>query len=103
MPHPVLTAHLSPFSFPAASAQTTRSGGPRMYTLLLMTAMSGAPQTAEFNGFFRDLFSFNGCHGSCTGCYGSCSGQSSGCYGSCNGNCNGCGGFGSRLRAFFTG
>src|SRR5687767_4392490 len=39
-------------------------GGPRMYTLLLMTAMSSSPQTAEFNGFFRDLFSFGGCQGS---------------------------------------
>jgi len=70
-----------------------------MYTLLLMTAMSSSPQTAEFNGFFRDLFSFNGCQGSCSGsCYGSCTGASSGCYGSSN-----CNGFGSRLRAFFSG
>src|SRR6266545_1094650 len=64
-----------------------------MYTLILMTAMSTAPETAEFNGFFRDLFSLNGCRGSC---YGSCAGQSSGCYGS------GTSCFGSRLRAFFT-
>ena len=68
-----------------------------MYTLLLMTAMSSSPQTAEFHGFFRDLFSFHGCHGSGSG-YGSCAGYSSGCYGSSN-----CNGFGSRLRAFFAG
>lgn len=69
-----------------------------MYTLLLMTAMSTAPEAAEFNGFFRDLFSMNGCHGSCTGsCYGSCSGRTSGCYGSSSSSC-----FGSRFRSLFT-
>ncbi len=70
-----------------------------MYSLILMTAMSGSPDTTEFNGFFRDLFSFGGCRGSCRGScfgsgYGSCSGRSSGCTGSCRGE-----GFGSRLRA----
>ena len=71
-----------------------------MYSLILMTAMSAAPDTTEFNGFFRDLFSFRGgCHGSCTGCYGSCTGRSSGGYGSCTGSGSGCYGNG-RLRAF---
>lgn len=56
-----------------------------MYTLVLMSALSTAPDAAEFNGFFRRLFSFGGgcCGGSCTG---------SG-YGSCTGG-------GSRLRAY---
>ena len=75
-----------------------------MYSLILMTAMSAAPDTTEFNGFFRDLFSFRGgCHGSCTGCYGSCTGRSSGGYGSCTGSCTGSGSgcYGNgRLRAF---
>jgi uncharacterized protein (TIGR03000 family) len=71
-----------------------------MYSLLLMTAMSTAPSTAEFGGLLRDWF--GGCRGSCSGSctgtsYGSCSGRSTGCYGS---SCCG-GGFGSRLRAFF--
>jgi uncharacterized protein (TIGR03000 family) len=66
-----------------------------MYSLILMTAMSGAPETPEFNGFFRNLF--NGCQGeSCYGCYGSGVSRSAGCYGSCHG-------FGSRIRAFFNG
>ncbi len=70
-----------------------------MYSLILMTAMSGAPEAPQFNGFFRNLFSFNGCrgsseYGSCHGCYGSGVSRSVGCYGSCSG-------FGSRLRAFF--
>jgi uncharacterized protein (TIGR03000 family) len=52
-----------------------------MYTMVLMTALSTAPDAAEFNGFFRRLFSLGG--GSCTG---------SG-YGSCDGG-------GSRLRAY---
>jgi uncharacterized protein (TIGR03000 family) len=65
-----------------------------MYSLILMTAMSGAPETPEFNGFFRNMF--NGCQGqSCTGCYGSGISRSAGCYGSCSG-------FGSRIRAFFS-
>ena len=80
-----------------------------MYSFILMTAMTGSPQTAEFNGFFRDLFGFRGgCHGSCsgsrsesagctgsrssTGCSGSCTGErparayaGGSCYGSCSG------------------
>ena len=64
-----------------------------MYSLILMTAMSGAPEAPEFNGFFRNLF--NGCRReSCYGCYGSGVSRSVGCYGSCDG-------FGSRVRAFF--
>ena len=63
-----------------------------MYSFILMTAMTGSPQAPEFNGFFRDLFSFRGgCHGSCSGsrsesagCTGSRS--SSGCSGSCHGD-----------------
>jgi uncharacterized protein (TIGR03000 family) len=66
-----------------------------MYSLILMTAMTGAPEAPQFNGFFRDLF--YGCRGeSCYGCYGSGVSRSVGCYGSCFG-------FGSRLRAFFDG
>ena len=39
-----------------------------MYSLILMTAMAGSPQSAEFNGFFRDLLGFRGgCRGSCSG------------------------------------
>lgn len=76
-----------------------------MYSLVLMTALSTAPNGPEFNGYFRDLFrgssnsasqsnscsgggifhgriiralTFGGgaCSGSCTGsCYGSCTGS----------------------------
>ena len=80
-----------------------------MYSLILMTAMAGSPQSAEFNGFFRDLLGLRGgCRGSgsgsrsesagCTGsrnsagCSGSCSGDrparsyaGGSCYGSCSG------------------
>ena len=42
-----------------------------MYSLVLMSAMSSAPATPEFNGFFRDLFfGCGGCYGSGNGCYG---------------------------------
>ena len=54
-----------------------------MYTLVLMTSLSAAPDGVEFHGFFRRLFSFGG-H--------SCCGGSGSEYGSCTG--------GSRLRAY---
>jgi uncharacterized protein (TIGR03000 family) len=63
-----------------------------MYSLILMTAMSSAPQGPEFGGYFRDLFHRNGC----AGCYGTCAGRGAACYGTCDG------GFGSRIRAFFS-
>jgi uncharacterized protein (TIGR03000 family) len=66
-----------------------------MYSLILMTAMAGAPDTPEFNGLFRCMF--NGCCGGCCGGSGSSYDRTSGCYGS---SCCG-GGFGSRIRAFF--
>lgn len=82
-----------------------------MYTLVLMSALGTGPETVQFNGFFRDLFSFrggcNGCTGdevsagrTSSGCSGCCGGGLfngriinwfSGCHGSCNG-CTGCNG-----------
>jgi uncharacterized protein (TIGR03000 family) len=82
-----------------------------VYTLVLMTAMSTAPATPQFDGYFRDLFR-GSCHGSCTGrdsrssCQGSscCGGglfhgrvrnffadlfDGGSCQGSCTGSCNG--------------
>jgi uncharacterized protein (TIGR03000 family) len=67
-----------------------------MYSIILMTAMSTAPNTTEFFGLFQRGES---CHGS------SCHGNA--CYGSCTGSGNGCTGhssdrsFGWRIRAFF--
>lgn len=70
-----------------------------MYTMVMMSAFATAPDVAQFNGYFRNLFSF---HGGCNGCYGSCAGRSSGGYAaSCQG-CSGCDGFGSRIRSFFS-
>ncbi len=69
-----------------------------MYTLVLMSALSTAPDTAEFNDFFRRLFTMGGgcCGGSCTGsgsgsrlrAYTSCCGGSGAGrgYGSCTGS-----------------
>ncbi|MDB5312035.1 MAG: hypothetical protein JWO38_6237 [Gemmataceae bacterium] len=82
-----------------------------MYSLVLMSAMSTAPNTAEFNGYFRDLFRGGNCSG-CTGCTGCCGGSARySCYGGCSGSsdyssCNGCcgglfSGFGSRVRSWF--
>lgn len=57
-----------------------------MYSIILMTAMATTPETTQFNGFFRDVFSFRG------SCHGLFHGRS----------CNGCdGGFGSRIRSLF--
>ena len=60
-----------------------------MYSLVLMTAMGTVPQTAEFGGFFRDLFGGGCCGGARYSC-GGCSGAAD-YYGSCCGGC--CGGF----------
>jgi uncharacterized protein (TIGR03000 family) len=83
-----------------------------MYTMVLMTAMSGVPDATAFGG--RLLGGYNSCHG-CTGyvasCYGCCGGYAS-CYGCCGGyaaysySCSGCCGGGPlfpRLNAFFRG
>lgn len=87
-----------------------------MYSMVLMAALTAAPDTAGFgNGFFGGC---GGCTGAvvsvgCTGCtgavypvggscFGSCFG--SGCYSSCNGcysSCNGCGGGLFGLRKHF--
>lgn len=70
-----------------------------MYSLVLMTAMTGAPDTAEFNGYFKNLFHPNaGCNG-CNGCGGgpNVNSYSNGCNG-CNGGCNGNGFLGLRSR-----
>jgi uncharacterized protein (TIGR03000 family) len=84
-----------------------------MYSLVLMTAMTTAPNGPEFNGFFRDLFTgCNGCNGCCGGYaaprysyYGGCSGSAypAGCSGAYYNGCNGCNGEGllSRARRWF--
>ena len=65
-----------------------------MYSLMLMTAMASAPETPEFHGFFRRLFSL-GDSGSCCGG----SGRSAGAATSCTGS--GCGGYDNgKMRAF---
>lgn len=80
-----------------------------MYSLVLMSALTAAPDAPEFNGYFRDLFNRGNCSG-CTGCNGSARYS---CYGGCcsadyNANsCTGCGGggvfsgFGTRVRRLF--
>lgn len=61
-----------------------------MYSMVLMVAMTAAPDTTGFNGLFSRGSSCHGssCSGSgCSGssCYGSCTGYSSGCSGSYSG------------------
>src|SRR5215467_408219 len=74
-----------------------------MYSLVLMTAMTTTPDTADFNGYFRDLFFGNNCSGSSSSnaprynCYGGCSGSSYNCSGSsynysCSGSAYNCSG-----------
>ncbi len=73
-----------------------------MYSIVMLTAMTAAPDAPQFNGYFRDLFSPGGCNGcsgaaryNCSGCSGSMSYQSS-CYG-----CGSVFGLGDRVRRFF--
>ena len=61
-----------------------------MYSLIVMTAMASSPETPEFHGFFRRLFSLG--DAGCTG--GRTSGAASSCTGCCGGYSN------SRMRAF---
>jgi uncharacterized protein (TIGR03000 family) len=92
----VLTAPPAPFillyqkpqdlRFPGRQGPHDRiapEGDAEMYSLVLMSAMTTAPDAAG-NGFFRDLFSFRG------GCYGCCGGARYSCLGDCHGSCYGC-------------
>jgi uncharacterized protein (TIGR03000 family) len=71
-----------------------------MYSLVLMSALVSGPDVPQFNGYFRDLFSFRG---GCNGCYGSCDGRTSAGLAS---SCHGCSGedrgFGWRVRSLFS-
>ena len=92
-----------------------------MYSIVMMAALTTAPDAPQFNGYFRDLFNgggsnCNGCNG-CSGgvrysCFGGgCSGAAAyptscnGCSGGCGSSCNGGGvfglGLGERVRSFF--
>lgn len=76
-----------------------------MYSIVMLTAMTAAPDAAQFNGYFRDLFrrdnGCNGCSGaarySCSGCSGAVAYQPVACSG-CGG---GVLGLGDRVRRFF--
>lgn len=73
-----------------------------MYSLVLMAAMTGAPETPQFNGFFRDLFggscqgreSERAAAGGCQGCHGIFGGRIRNFFGmmGCRGSCTGCSG-----------
>jgi uncharacterized protein (TIGR03000 family) len=72
-----------------------------MYSVVMLTALTTAPDVPQFNGYFRDLF--HGCNGGCAGsrygCYGGCAGAAA--YpASCNG-CHGVFGLGERVRRWF--
>lgn len=83
-----------------------------MYSIVMMTALTAAPDAPQFNGYFRDVFS-GGCGGSCNGCSGGvryscygggCSGAvayPSSCTGCCGGSVFGLG-LGDRVRSWFT-
>ena len=75
-----------------------------MYSMVLMMAMSGSPDTVAFGGL-----GCKGCDGGCSGCHGGglfgglfrgkgcdggCHGCDGGCHGGCDGGCHGCKGGG---------
>ncbi len=68
-----------------------------MYTLVMMTALTTAPEAAQFNGFFRDLAGGSGCQSDTRS-------QSEGtkCRGNCDGCCGGGGLFNGRIISFFS-
>jgi uncharacterized protein (TIGR03000 family) len=86
-----------------------------MYSIVMMAAMTAAPEAPDFNGFFKNLFhhrhhatSCGGCWGGCSGCHGTyssscsgCGGCYGGCYGGgCYGGCGGC--YGSHYAPIYT-
>ncbi len=87
-----------------------------MYSIVMMTALTAAPDAPQFNGYFRDLFNRDG--GGCNGCNGCSGGARYSCSGGCSGSaayptsCGGCSGaschggvfglgMGSRVRSWF--
>lgn len=67
-----------------------------MYTLVLMSALATTPESAQFNGFFRDLAGGSGCHADSRS-----DSNTNGCNGnSCSGCCGG-GLFHGRIINFF--
>ena len=75
-----------------------------MYSIVMMTALTAAPDAPQFNGYFRDLVRGN----SCNGCSGGCSGAAAyptSCTGCCGSSCNGGHvfglGVGDRVRSWF--
>ncbi len=65
-----------------------------MYSLVMLTALSTAPATPQFDGYFRDML-----RGSCNGRDARSGGS---CQGSCQGSCHGGGLFQGRIRNFFS-
>lgn len=64
-----------------------------MYSIVMMAALTTAPEAPDFHGFFKKIFHHHSCHGcwgGCTGCYGGCGGCYGGCYGGCGGCYGGC-------------
>lgn len=78
-----------------------------MYSIVMLTALTAAPDAPQFNGYFRDLFSRdNGCNGCSGAARYSCSGGCSGAVvyqptSSCCGCSGGAFGLGDRVRRFF--
>jgi uncharacterized protein (TIGR03000 family) len=75
-----------------------------MYSIVMLTALSAAPDAPQFNGYFRDLF--GGGNGCCGGARysGGCSGSmaySNSCSGCCGGGSVFGLGLGDRVRRFF--
>jgi len=64
-----------------------------MYSIVLMMAMTSAPETADFHG--RALHYFNSCHGCCGG-----HSWHNGSCGGCWSSCHGCGGSGFAYSSY---
>ncbi len=75
-----------------------------MYSVVMMMAMTGAPETPACHGILACLFhcptTCHGCYGSCYGCYGSCYG---GCYSSWSYGCSGYGYYGGPMAPVTSG
>jgi uncharacterized protein (TIGR03000 family) len=103
-----LPAHPAPVIFALETLQSPQIELPRpretgMYSIVMLTALTTAPEAPQFNGYFRDLFSRDsgyGCSGaarySCAGCAGTVAYPTACC--GCNGSVFG---LGDRVRRYF--
>lgn len=71
-----------------------------MYSIVMVAAMTAAPETPDFFCCKKSYSGCYGCYGGCGGCYGYSCGGCSGCWGYGCGGCSGCHGYVTTYSCF---